>query len=136
MCKSYKYNLLPNIAMPTDAHGKYILYLRQSIHWGTFNIIDFSPYFVTDIEECNMTWITLYFEERILNVKNNRVVFFVTDENKTKNIEGLMHVRVVHLSCLTGLSPRTGGHCFVHHPIPWWSILSTFARGWVCNVPM
>ena len=45
--------------------------------------------------------------------------FFVTDENKTKNIEGLMHVRVVHLSCLTGLSPRTGGHCFVHQPIPW-----------------
>ena len=125
MCKTFKNNLLPNIAMPTDLHGKYILYLRQFIFWRTFNIIDFSPYFVTDIEECNMTWITLYFEERILNAKNNRlnfVVFVVTHEKKQKKIEGLVHVRVVHLSCSTGLSPWTGGHCFVHHPIPWWSV--------------
>ena len=48
---------------------KYILYLDQSIKGRTFNIIiDFSPYFVTDIEECNMTWITIYFEDKILNV--------------------------------------------------------------------
>ena len=46
---------------------------------------------MTDIEECNMTWITLYFEERILNVKNNRlnfVVFVVTHEKKEKKSKG------------------------------------------------
>ena len=62
--------VLPNKAMPTDVHEKYILHLRQSIYWSlrTIKIIDFSPYFVTDIEECNMTWITIYFEDKILNV--------------------------------------------------------------------
>ena len=124
VCMSYKYNHIPNIAMLTNVHGKYILYLRQS--WRTYNIIiDFLPYFVIDIEECNMTWITLYFEERILNVLNNRqnfVVFVATYKNKTKNIEGLVHVRVVRLSCPTRLSPWTGGQCFLHHLIPWWSV--------------
>ena len=94
---------------------------KKNLRVGACWCIDFSPYFVTDIEECNMTWITLYFEERILNVKNNRlnfVVFVVTHEKKQKKIEGLVHVRVVHLSCSTGLSPWTGGHCFVHQPIP------------------
>ena len=73
---------------------------------------------MTDIE-CNMTSITLHFEERILNVKNNRlhfVEFVVTYENKTKNIEGLVRVMVVHLSCPTGLSQWTEGHCFAITP--------------------
>ena len=62
-----------------------------------FFVLKFSAYFVTYIEECNMTWITLYFEARILNVWNNRlifVVFAVTIENKTKQkFEGLVNVR-------------------------------------------
>ena len=67
VCKSYKYNLLPNTAMPTHVHGN-IFYICINLYTkGHFNIIDFSPYFMSDIE-CNITWITLYFEERILNV--------------------------------------------------------------------
>ena len=42
VCKSYKYNLLPNIAMPTDVHGKYILHLRQSIYWRSQLILSIS----------------------------------------------------------------------------------------------
>ena len=41
--------------------------LRQSMYYRTFNIIDFTPFFVVNIEERNITWITLYFEGRILN---------------------------------------------------------------------
>ena len=138
MCKSYKYNLLPNIAMPTDVHGKYILHLRQSIYWRSVNIIDFPPYFLTNIEECNTTWITLYFKERIFNVQNNRfhfVVFVVTNENKTKKIEGLVHVRVVHLSYPTGLSPTDWSSLFC--PSPHSLVISaTFVKTWVRNVPM
>ena len=41
--------------------------LRQSIYYRTFNIIDFTPFFVGNIEERNITWITLHFEGRIFN---------------------------------------------------------------------
>ena len=50
-----------------------------------------------DIEECNMTWTTLHFEGRILNVLNNRlnfVAFVVTDENKTKIHRGVGAIRL------------------------------------------
>ena len=50
------------------------------------------------------------------------MVFVATNENKTKNIEGLVYVRVIHLSCPTGLSPWTGGQCFLHHLVPWGSV--------------
>ena len=30
--------------------------------------------------------------------------FVVINENKTKEIEGLVHVRIVHLSCPTGVT--------------------------------
>ena len=96
--------------------------LRQSMYYRTFNIIDFTPFFVVNIEERNITWITLYFEGRILNFYNNRlnfVVFAVTDENKTKKHRRVGAIAmVVHLSCPTGSGPWTGGHCSVHHPIP------------------
>ena len=41
--------------------------LRQSMYYRTFNIINFTPFFVGNIEERNITWITLHFEGRILN---------------------------------------------------------------------
>ena len=40
-------------------------------------------------------------------------------KKKQKISKGLVYVRVVHLSCPTGLSPWTGGQCFLHHLIPW-----------------
>ena len=63
------------------------------------------------------------------------MVFVVINENKTKKIEGLVHVRIVHFSYPTGVKsvdwrslfcPST--HSFV--------ISETFFRRRVSNVPM
>ena len=139
MCKSYKYNLLPNIAMPTDVHGKYILHLRQSIYWRSHLILSISRLTSWPILK-NVTRLgSRYISKRgflmfKIIASISWCLLWLT-KTKQKKIEGLVHVRVVHLSYPTGLSPTDWSSLFC--PSPHSLVISaTFVKTWVRNVPM